>query len=562
MRSRLTPLLFGLLPFSTVLAQDPSFGYAKSLGTIMSIEDCADDASDRVIAVGMFQGSRDLDLGPAEHLLTPGQAGNTGFITAIQADGTMDWARAIGGTSSTNIYEVHTADDGSITVAGSFRGTVDLDPSASAAFPATANGTWDIFLARLDADGDFMWGFDLGNTYDEFSSSMALDGAGNLILGVFVRGTMDIDPSPATVNVAGGSNGVGVLVKYDASGNYVWHKVMGVAFQVLGVLANGDIVTRHTFLNETVIGEAPNTITIGEVGAASNHAYVRSNALGEPQQHVLFQGFNSFKSHVAADGSITIAGNYTNEIDLDPGAGTDIHTPGGFMDNFVIKLDDQWDLAWGLVWGDESSDEIEDLAVDGYGNVYLVAPLYGPYDVDPGAGEIILDHVSSSNAYLLILDHVDGHVRSAERLLGSDVGYIQIHGVDVTSDGTVLTYGHFRAAAPLDPWTNTTTLTVQVELSEEVFLCAFTQDIGLRTMEEDRTMGYRIHPVPCNEHLTVVGLSERMRYRVLDIQGRMVMSGRVGSERTVLDVSTIPTGVYHLQLLGDAGVSSTRFVKQ
>jgi hypothetical protein len=562
MLQRLYPLLLASTLLTSAPAQDPTFGWAHSLGTIMSIQDCADDSDDRVIAVGMFSGSRDLDLGPAEHLLTPGQAGNTGFITAIQADGTMDWARAIGGTSSTNIYEVLTADDGSITVAGSFRGTVDLDPSASVQFPATANGTWDIFLARLDADGDFIWGFDLGNTFDEFSSSMALDGGGNLILGLFVRGTMDIDPGPAEVNVAGGSNGVGVLVKYDASGNYVWHNVMGVAFEVLGVLANGDIVSRHSFSNETVIGETPNTITVGEAGVTSNHAYVRSNAQGAPQQHVLFHGFNSFRSHVASDGSITIAGNYTNEIDLDPGTGTDIHTPGGFMDNFVIKLDDQWDLAWGVAWGDESSDEIEDLAVDGYGNVYLVAPLYGPYDVDPGPGEIILDHVLSFNAYLLILDHVDGHVRSAARLLGDDTGYIQIHGVAVTRDGTVLTYGHFRAAAPLDPWTNTTTLTVQAELSEEVFLCSFQQDIGLHTRDEDQKMGFRVYPVPCNEHLTVTGLSERVRYGIVDISGRMLMSGNIGNEQVILDVSSIPSGVYNLQLHGGAGVSSNRFIKQ
>lgn len=543
-------------------AQDPGFGWARSLGTIMSIERCIDDPDGRAIAVGMFSGTRDLDLGPAEHIITPGASGNTGFITAIQANGTMDWARAIGGTQSTNIYDVCVANDGSIIVTGAFRGTVDLNPSSTEEFPAIANGTWDVFFVKLSADGDFLWGFDLGNTYDEVTARITLDASGNLFMAMRVRGNMDIDPGPATVTVAGGADGVGVIAKYDPDGTYQWHRVMGPTPHTLAVLANGDIVTGHSFSGMAVIGEEPNTITVGSAGAGTMHAYVRSNAQAHPQQVVTFQGPNQFKSHVAPDGSLTLAGNYTNSIDLDPGPGTNIHTPNGIMDAFALQLNAQWEAKWGHTWGDEYSDQLQDFDVDGYGNVYITAPLYFSLDVDPGPGEILLDAGSSTNAYLLIFDAADGAVRSAARLLNSDLGHISTGGVHVTSNGTILSHGKFRATAALDPWTNTISLTVQTELSEEAYLCSFTQEIGLATPAIAADDPPVLFPVPCTERLFVGTLDRPARYQVLDAAGRMVQAGSLATGIAPLDVSRLPSGAYHLRLHDDRTSRTLRFVKE
>lgn len=515
-----------------------------------------------MIAVGIFTGTLDLDLGPDEHMLTPGTGLNSGFVTAIGADGTMEWARAIGGTQTTSIEDAHINSDGTIVLVGAFRGTVDLNPSPTEEFLVTGGSDWDIFFVKLTAEGDFVWGFRLGNTWDDLAYTTTLDAAGNLLVGLRARGNLDLDPGPATVMVNGGVDGVGVIMQYSPDGAYQWHRFTGPAPDLVAVLANGDIVTAHGFVDMAEIGEAPNSITVGSVGAGNVRACVRWDVQVQPQQVVTFQGMCQNTAHVAPDGSLTLVGTCTGIFDMDPGPGENLHTTNGVADVFALQLNAQWEAKWGFGWGDSSVDQVKDFDVDGFGNVYIVAPLFTPYDVDPGPGEIILDPGVSFNAYLLILDAADGAVRSAARLMNSSTGYIETHGVAVTRNGTILSHGEFRATAPLDPWTNSDSLTVQVHPSGELFLCAFTQEIGLGTSSITEAVRPMLYPLPCVERLFIDALERPARYRVLDAVGREVRNGTLPSGIASVDVAMLPAGAYHLHMEDGQATRVMRFLKK
>jgi len=193
----------------------------------------------------------------------------------------------------------------------------------------SAGSNWDLYMAKYSSDGVFQWGIELGNTYNELSTRIALDGSGNIIHAQDVRGTFDMDPGPATVSFNGGNDGVGTLSKYTPDGTFLWYKAVGITCQALDVLANGEFVGVSGFAGEVIIGEAPNTITIGDVAVTSAQAIVRFDAQGIPLQRVFIPKLQNLFVAVAPDGEVTMAGSVVGGSDLDPGPGTNIHTSNG-----------------------------------------------------------------------------------------------------------------------------------------------------------------------------------------------------------------------------------------
>lgn len=57
--------------------------------------------------------------------------------------------------------------------------------------------TTDIFLAKLDANGNFLWAKQLGGTGFDLGSSLDIDASGNVFSTGFFSGTVDFDPAQA-----------------------------------------------------------------------------------------------------------------------------------------------------------------------------------------------------------------------------------------------------------------------------------------------------------------------------------------------------------------------------
>lgn len=540
--------------------QSPTFGWARSLGTIGGIQKTLSAPGGQLVTIGMFSGTRDLDLGP-DVMEVIGGTGNSTFITSMNADGTLAWARALTSTNEINSYDMAIGPDGSIVVTGSFRGTADLNAAPDATAEVSAGNDLDIHICKYSAAGVFQWGSRLGNGYDDTSTQIALDASGNIYHAMQVRGVFDMDPGPATVNVDAGSTLLGTVTKYAPDGTYLWHKAMGAPCRTITVQANGSIVTSHAFTDSATIGQAPNTIAVSAPESGSAFAFVRSNAQCEPQHALVLQGPYNYRAHVSPAGDLTIAGSYFTSIDLDPGTGTNIHTANEAANAFALRLNAQWEAEWGVSWDDDFAASLDGMDVDGYGNVYLTAHLYAPFDVDPGPAAVNLDPVNGTNSLLLMLNTEDGSLGFATRLMGSDLGYLRSNGVHLSPDGTIVTRGTFRATAQMDPWTNAISLTTQSDPGEESYLCAFRQEISSSTSAIVADIRPMLYPVPCTERLHVGDIERPTRYRIMDTAGRIWQAGLLTIGTTPLEVNTLPTGAYLLRLNDDQATHIRRFMK-
>ena len=100
-------------------------------------------------------------------------------------------------------------------VCGTFSGTVDFDPSASSANLTGLSGSQDIFLAKYNSAGAFIWVKQIGGTNSERAYDVACDATGAWLAGNFM-GICDFDPSASTSNttsLVGGSDGDGFFCK-------------------------------------------------------------------------------------------------------------------------------------------------------------------------------------------------------------------------------------------------------------------------------------------------------------------------------------------------------------
>jgi hypothetical protein len=98
--------------------------------------------------------------------------------------GIMLWARKAGGSGNEVATGIAVAANGDSWITGSF--------SASATFgttilPAPAAGTTDVFVAKCDRDGNFLWASRAGGNFVEAGNAIAVDAAGRtLVAGYFM----------------------------------------------------------------------------------------------------------------------------------------------------------------------------------------------------------------------------------------------------------------------------------------------------------------------------------------------------------------------------------------
>ena len=112
---------------------------------------------------------------------------------------TYAWTKTFGGTSLDYGYSVALDPSGNVFIGGIYTlDSVDFDPSTDTAFIHPFDGD-DIFIAKYDEDGNYLWAHGFGESASDENLSMTVDQAGNLYITGYFNGTIDFDPSPLSM---------------------------------------------------------------------------------------------------------------------------------------------------------------------------------------------------------------------------------------------------------------------------------------------------------------------------------------------------------------------------
>jgi hypothetical protein len=133
-------------------------------------------AGGELLVTGWFSGTGTFGEEPFENV------GSSGIVAAIDAAGTLLWAAGTGGTGSPTGNAVTALGDGSAIVAGTvFGGTVTFGDTALTAPDASQ----EVFVARIGTDGAWQWARHVGGTSLEVSAITALPDGSAVVTGYF-----------------------------------------------------------------------------------------------------------------------------------------------------------------------------------------------------------------------------------------------------------------------------------------------------------------------------------------------------------------------------------------
>ncbi|MCW3070150.1 MAG: hypothetical protein JWO44_40 [Bacteroidetes bacterium] len=544
-------------------AQNISRSYAGSFSV-------TNDRQGNCIVAGYFSATADFGPAvPAGSLTSAG--GMDAYIAKYTTNGTFLWAIKMGGAGDDLAMAVTTDQLGNVFVAGEFTGTVDFDPS-----PGTANLTGGsitntgLFLAEYDSSGALVWAKQISSnhTLDVYEGkNLWLDSHKNIVLGGYLIGTVNFDPTGAAVPVSTiNSYRDAFLAKYDSLGNYIWAKSFGSGGDdnVTSIAVdNNDNIFCSGFFRDTVdfdLSAGVSTMISAPYGSAFLAKY---DAAG----NYLWAGSmnsSAFLSRLATDsaGNVYMTGVYSGLTDFDLSAAT--ATLNGTSSNaFLAKYTASGNYLWAVCAGDHMVIP-RGIELDHKGNPCIVGDFSDTADFDPSPSLAELIPVVYANPDVFIARYTSaGHFISVDAIEGSGFEYGTCISID--PDDHVFISGPFTDVCDFDPSAAVASQT-SVSLSNmNLYLAKYSQPlVGISEQEEH--VFPDVYPNPASSFISIAIKAEgsnRIRKTVLyDLQGKRLSEQQLNDTRARVELSGLAEGVYLLAVQTDKGITYTKIIRQ
>lgn len=159
------------------------------------------DLNNNLFAIGEFQGTFKYFNG-TDTINYNASGSEDIFITKYDSIGNQLWVKQIGGKGVTGIkqdngYAITSDNEGNIYSVGAFIDFVDFDPdSTSFTLYSGSDFYLDIFILKLNNNGEFIWACNYSGDYHEKCYSLAIDNNQNIFTtGYVMMGITDFDPS-------------------------------------------------------------------------------------------------------------------------------------------------------------------------------------------------------------------------------------------------------------------------------------------------------------------------------------------------------------------------------
>jgi len=180
------------------------------------------DRSGNVYALGNFTQTSDFDPGAGTFNITAPATGQV-YVVKLHSDGSMSYAKSLGGSSSPNVGpgEISVDKGQNVVITGAYSGTEDFDPGAGTS-NLTSEGQDDVFVAKLDSAGAFLFAKSFGGTGDSGANGSVFDRDGDILLTGNFDGAADF-PQVGGGTIAHVSAGITdiFLDKLDSTGTAV-----------------------------------------------------------------------------------------------------------------------------------------------------------------------------------------------------------------------------------------------------------------------------------------------------------------------------------------------------
>ncbi len=378
-------------------------------------------------------------------------------VSSVHADDVgFGWVKKLGGTSDEYGMEISVDSGGNIYIGGYFSGIVDFDPGPGT-YNRTSKGLDDIFISKLDRNGNFLWVKTMGGIFDDYGIAISLDRSGNVYITGEFQDTVDFDPGQGTSELTAG--GIDIFVtKLDSNGGFLWAKAMGGPLfdggEDISIDGFGNVYTTGSFQGTADFDPAPGT-TESLISAGGYDIYI--SKLDNDGNYVWAKRFGGSSSgdhgngiSVDTSGNIHTTGTFSGTVDFDPNVGSSNLSSAGGTDIFISKLDNNGNYVWaGAMGGSSSGDYGHAISVDAAGNIYTTGYFMLTADFDPAESETFELTCKGERDIFISKLNSDGNFLWTKAMGGA----LNEYGIDISLDSADNPYitGGFYGTVDFDP---------------------------------------------------------------------------------------------------------------
>lgn len=366
----------------------------------------ATDGAGNVYNTGYFNGR--VDFAPGSDTFFMASKGSTDiFVTKTNTNGKLIWAVSIGGSQADIGADIAVDTSGIIYLTGSFQGTVDFNPGSSV-FNLSSSGKSDIFVLKLNKNGNFIWAKKVGGPLEDAGTSVAISKTGYVHTTGYFSDTVSFTVGSSGKGLVISEGGFDIFVsRMDTSGKIVWLNRMGGpdddAGKAIAVDASENAITTGYFNSKAgfnpsspssniLTSQGDAEVFISKLDGKGN--YVWANPVSGNGYDI------GLGIAVDASGLIYVTGGFSGNCDFNPSKPVASVVSNGQIDAFFACYQADGSYSWAYQIGSKGDDFGNSIIVDASSNVYLTGSFQNGPDFNPGTSNYTMNSVGSEDVFI------------------------------------------------------------------------------------------------------------------------------------------------------------------
>ncbi|MDP8201176.1 MAG: SBBP repeat-containing protein [Candidatus Tenebribacter burtonii] len=500
-------IVFSLLLITVyIFAQVPDWLWAESAGGTISDYGCgiATDDSGNSYITGYF-----MDTAYFGTISLTSSGDDDIFVAKLDVDGNWLWAKRAGGDDDPHGdrgYGISIDDSGNCFITGEFWGTAFFGTTE-----LISSGSSDIFVAKLDTNGNWLWAKRAGGSSSDEGKNFATDNSGNSYVTGWFSSANDINFGSISLTSYGYSDAF--VAKLDTNGNWLWATHAGsdlndrsfdIATDGIGnCYITGCFEDTATFATTELISSGGDDIFVARLDINGNWLWAK-RAGGTHNDEGYGIGTDS-------SGNCFATGFFYTTADF----GSFSLNSSGQGDIFIAKMDTDGNWLWANQAGGSGNNNGYSISTDSNGNCYAT----GEYVADAYFGPYFFSNNNNYDIFVTSLD-TNGNWLWATTAGGTYSFGDTSYGIATDSSGNCYVTGEFFGAA------NFGTIGITGNGDSDIFVAKLENTTSANNVLISTKMMLTNYPNPFNPSTTisfsVTQNSDFVNLEIYNIKGKKV----------------------------------------
>ncbi len=446
------------------------------------------------------------------------------WILKLDSNGNILWQRTYGGSDVEQLFTALQTADGGFIVGGFSYSDISGEKTED------SYGFGDFWVLKLDLSGNIEWQKTIGGIgQDAIYSIVTTDDGGYMLVGDSASPISGNRTAPQI-----GSHDI-LLVKLDSSGTIEWQNSYGSGWE-----------TSYSSLSKT--NDGGYIISATKFGNAPEQGFliIKIDASGNQEWEKIIQGDKDDllpKTKQTNDGGYIVAGISNSDAFEDK----DENAINGSFDYWILKLDETGNIVWQNTIGGSGQEGNFGTISQTTDGGYLVS---GNSSSDI-SGDKTENSLGASDFWFIKLNDVG--IIEWQNTIGAE-GSEYVGFSLQTSDGNFLTFGASNSNISGDKTENS-------RGGFDYWIIKHDSTLGINENTFANTIS--IYPNPVKNTLQINTQDQTIdRITIYSVLGSRVRQLDIETVSPTVDVSSLASGVYYVQLYSGKNIALKKFIKE